>query len=579
MRGWGMQAFMGRAADRPLRRPQGLLFWLDGRPSAPLTFGLAVQHLAVQSTSFLLAAAAAAAVTQDPAESTRFICLSILALALWQGLQVLTRGPLGSGYPIPAAQAVAMIGAYVVAGAAGMGFGAIGAMVLLTGLAAILLTFVMQRLRVVLPNEVAGVVVILIGVSLAGLATRLFGLQPGGTPPGWQAVATLGVSLLLMALLALSRTRAAPLAVLIGAAGGVVLALALGQGAPNAAAILAERPWFALPEPWAPRFDDIEAAPMVAFLLSLIALRANVSGALVVAQRAVDAEWTRPDAPPIRRGLLADGVAVAAAGLVGGAAPAPNTAALGLSIVSGTMARRIAWAGIPLLVLTALCPKLVALFVVIPAPVKAAMLFYIAGFIMAQGCQLTATRLLDTRRSMVVAFGLCAGIAVASAPLIFLAELPAIASPLAFGALVAFLVNLATQPLVAVRAERVLALDPGAAREAAEWIAGLAAGWGLRPQTARQAEHALDEICALLAARGVDAVRLAARRSEDRVELTLAWAGARLPERAGPVSAEALLDEADGAERVAMWLATRGAVALAQRRTEAGWELRVAFED
>ncbi len=43
---------------------------------------------------------------------------------------------------------------------------------------AVALTFVMRRLRVVLPNEVAGVVVILIGVALVLVATQRLGLQP-----------------------------------------------------------------------------------------------------------------------------------------------------------------------------------------------------------------------------------------------------------------------------------------------------------------------------------------------------------------------------------------------------------------
>jgi xanthine permease XanP len=436
----------------------------------------------------------------------------------------------------------------------------------------------MHRLRALLPNEVAGVVVILMGLSLAVLGTQQLGLQPDGAHPGPEAVGVMLASMAVMAGVALSRTRAAPFAVMVGLAAGAALAVAVGQVDPNAAAALAATPWIALPEPWLPAFGEIRAAPMIAFLLSLIAVQATTVGSLVMLQRAADAGWTRADAPALRRGLIANGVAIAASGLAGGAAPGPSTVTLGLAIATGTLARRIVWLGVPLLVLCALCPKLVVLFVLTPGPVKAAVLFYVSGFIMAQGCQLATARLLDTRRAMVVAFGLSAGAAAAVAPLAFLAALPALASPLAFGAMVSFLANLVTLPLVTKRAERVLALDAGASATASEWAAGVARGWGLKPQTGRALERATVELAELLATRGTEEVSLSARLGEDRVELGLAWQGAPLPER-GQASAEDLLGDDVQVERAMLWMATREALGFSQRATAAGQEARLVFED
>jgi NCS2 family nucleobase:cation symporter-2 len=331
---------------------------------------------------------------------------------------LLTRGPIGSGYPIPGTHTAALLGAYMMTGHSGAGFGAIGAMVFITGVAAAGLVFVMQRLRVFLPNEVAGVVVVLIGVTLVSVATVQLGLT-GRNAAAYQCAASMFGSLGVMVCVALSRTKAAPFAVLVGSLAGVMLAILLGQAPANAAEILAERPWLAFPQPWSPDFAGVQPATLLAYLLALVAMIATSAGSMVVIQRASDADWTRPDGPPIRRGLLANGIGIAAAGLIGGAAPGPATAAVGLSIATGTLARRIAWCGVPLLVILALCPKFVALFVLTPAPVKAAMLFYVAGFIMAQGCQLTTARLLDTRRTLIVAFGLTSGLAVAIAPQIF----------------------------------------------------------------------------------------------------------------------------------------------------------------
>lgn len=574
-----MERFLGRAQDRPVREPPGLVYGLDATPPLAQSLGLALQHLSVQSVYFVLPAAAAAAVTQDPVEITRFLCLSILASAIYQMLGVLTRGLLGSGYPIPGTHTAATLGAYVLVGQAGGGFGAVSAMVLLVGLVSIGLTFVVRRLRVALPNEVAGVVVILIGVALLALAAQQLGIAGGGALPSPTMLAVTFASLATMIGVTLSRTKAAPFAVLCGAGVGILLAVPLGLVPPHATELLAASPWVALPVPWLPDFSALTPAPALAGLLALVAMTATQVGSLVMAQRATDANWTRPDPVPLRRGLLANGVAVAAAGLIGGAAPGPATAALGLSVATGTLARRIVVFGVPLMVALALCPKAVALFVLMPAAVKAAMLFFVAGFIMAQGCQLTTVRLLDTRRMLIVACGLGAGITVAVAPQAFRAVLPALASPLSFGAVMAFLANLFTLPLVSQRGELKVALGIRAGREASDWFAALAGSWGLKPQTSVAAEHALSELAELLAERGVAGVTLSARRTEDRVEIGLVWTGEPLPERSARVDAEDLLGPVEAQERFALWMATRAAQSYSQRVTADGAEARLIFED
>lgn len=562
-----------------MQRPPGVVYWLDTPSPVGASFWLALQHVAVQSVYFVLAAAPAAAISPDPVQATRFLCLSILAVALWQGLQLLTKGPVGSGYPVPATHAPAMLGAYATAGAAGVGFAAAGAMVLITGVAAALLSFPMRRLRVLIPNEVAGVVVMLIGVSLILLGTQLFGLQPGGRPPSRLGVLVLLASIGTMVLVALSRTPAARLSVLVGAAAGVVLAILLGEVPENAAAVVAASPWIALPQPWVPDFGGIQAAPLAAFLLALVAAKASAAGGFLMIQRAADAGWTRPDAPPVQRGLLANGVAIVAAGMFGAAAPGPATAAAGLSVATGTLARRIVWFGTAILTLVAFCPKIVALFVVAPAAVKAATLIYVSGFIIVQGAQLATVRLLDMRRSMVVALGMGAGITAAVAPFAFQANLPALASPLAFGAMVAFIVNLATMPLVTQKAETRFTASGTWGREASEWVAEVARGWGLKPQTGRQIDRALVEIAEVLGARGVAELAVSARRGEDRVELLLSWQGEPLPKPAVALNAEDLLDDEAAGHAFALWLATRESALFSQKASGASCEARLAFED
>jgi NCS2 family nucleobase:cation symporter-2 len=572
--------FLARSLDRRITRPGGLVYWLDGTPPPLIGFGLALQHVAIQSVYFVIPAVLAGSLSPDPADAARFLSLSILASALWQVLQLLMRGPIGSGYPIPGTHTAALVGAYAITGLAGLGFGAAGAMVMITGVACVLLTFVMHRLRLILPNEVAGVVVFLIGVALVVLGTHRLGLQPGESMPAPSAVLCVFASLAIMVVTALSRTRAAPFAVLVGTVIGVPLALAMGHGYPEAATLLDARPWIAVPTPWLPRFDEVSPVPLLAFLVALVAIKATATGSMVVIQRASDASWSRPDAPPLRRGLLANGIAVIAAGAIGATCPGPATAAVGLSIASGTLARRIVWIGAGLLVVTAFCPKLAMLFVLLPEPVKAAMLFYVAGFIMAQGCQLVTARLLDMRRTLIVAFGLSSGIAVAVAPQAFVAAVPVLASPISVGAIVAFVINLVTLPMVSRREARTIELDASATRNVTEWVNDVAGSWALKPQTAVGMEHSLSELTELFMdigeARSLD---FTARLAEDRVEITVRWKGPALPPVPKRVSRDDLMGTDDERRGFSLWLATRHAQGFRQRLVGGENEAWLAFED
>ncbi|MBC7608214.1 MAG: hypothetical protein H7228_01350 [Polaromonas sp.] len=543
-----------------------------------MNFGLALQQVVVQSVFFIIPALFAGFLSNDPADAVRFVSLSILTAALWQVLMILKRGPVGSGYPLPASFPAGMLAAYVAVGHAGYSFGAAGAMLIITGLAAVALTYAVRRLRLVLPNEVAGVVVIMTGLSLIVLAVDRLGLR-AAIPADRASVMVALASMATMAAVWLSRSKAAPYSILIGAGVGVVLSVWQGLVRPDAGALIAAQPWFALPQPWLPRFDQVTPAPLAAFLVTLLALKATTVGTLVVLQRNLDANWSKPDAPPIRRGLLANGLGIMASGFLGSLCSLPSASGMGLSIAMGTLARSILWTGSALLVALALCPKAVIVFVLTPEPVKAAMLLFLAGFILTQGCQLVTTRLLDTRRSMVVAFGLTAGLVEAVAPLGFVQSLPALASPVAIGALVAFMANLLTLPLVQKRASLTVDLVQPIGLHLSDWLAGVAGSWSLKPQTARHVEQSIGELVELLQERQAQQVTVMARSAEDRVEYSLQWTGQALPEPPATANADDLMGDDITRQRFSMWIATRQSLSYRQRPTADGHEVVVVFED
>jgi hypothetical protein len=306
---------------------------------------------------------------------------------------------------------------------------------------------------------------------------------------------------------------------------------------------------------------------------------ASVVGTTVAFQRATDGGWTRPDPGPIRRGVLAHGLALVLGGLSGGMGGSAAGSCVGLSIATRTFARRIVLVGAAMLFLLAFCPKAVALFVLVPAPVQAAMLLYVAGFMMAQGCEMIVMRTLDTRRTVVAGMGLTSGLAVLASPGFFVATMPALAAPLAMGAIVSFVANLVTLPLVRRVQRFEVALGAGASDLLQDHAFAIGGAWGLRPDTVRKLHHALTELGDLLAGRGSTRMAVVATQQEDAVELAVSFRGAPLPAPARRPRAADIEAGGDAMEAVSLWLALREATRHAMRRTPGGQELRIVFHD
>jgi xanthine permease XanP len=180
---------------------------------------------------------------------------------------------------------------------------------------------------------------------------------------------------------------------------------------------------------------------------------------------------------------------------------------------------------------------------------------------------------------LIVAFGLSAGIAVAVAPQAFITAVPVLASPLSVGAVVAFLMNLFTLPTVSKRSSRAVPLDSGAVGAVSDWFGGVARSWALKPNTATTVDQSLGELTDLLLDRGVPYLDLGARLAEDRVELTLKWAGEPLPEPPDKAGAQDVMGSDEARHRFSVWLATRQAQDFRLRQVGGDNEFWLAFED
>lgn len=574
-----LRAMLDRHGDRVPAHVPDLLLGLDDRAAPPRLLALAFQQIALQSIYFVLPGIVAAAFGAGALAATNYLCLSLIGLALYAVLQALRRGPVGSGYAIPSTPSAVLFAPLMLAAAHGATMPQAAALTMVTGMAMMLVAPLLRGLSLLLPTEVTGTVVFLVGASLLPSVMAL--LQFNTDAPGIttaEVVVTAGC-FVVMVVAAVLRWSLAPYAVLIGTVVGTVAALGLDMAPEGAHDLLAAAPWFALPMPPALPDFGFDRALLAPFLLCIVAGLASVVGTTVAFQRATDGGWTRPDPGPIRRGVMAHGLSIALTGLAGGMGNSASSSCVALSIATRSFARNIALAGAAILFLLAFCPKAVALFVLVPAPVQAAMLLYVAGFMMAQGCEMIVMRTLDTRRTVVAGMGLTSGLAVLASPGVFAATMPALAAPLAMGAMVSFIANLVTLPLVRREQRFEVPLGPGSADRLQDRAFAIGGAWGLRPDTVRKLHHALTELGDLLAGRGIATMAVVATQLEDAVELTISFAGAPLPQPARRPRATDIEAGGDAMEAVSLWLALREAARHTIRRTATGQDVRILFHD
>lgn len=571
-----LSPFPPRSADRKITRPVDLVSAVPDPVPWGAAAAMALQHLAIQAIYFTLPVVVASALGLDARLTANFLCLSLLATVVLALAQVAWRGPVGSGYPSVSIPSPILVSVYLIGASNGLALDQMAALLLMSGVVAIGILFLVPRPEAVFPSEIAGVVIFLLGASLVPI---MLGLMTSGVQSGSEtSVLSTTISLLsfiAMVVVALSRLRIAPFCVLIGGIVGVILVTLLLPDRIRFADVMGVNSWLALPEPILPRFEGLSLGLFIMFVVPILPGFTSTLGNLVALQRASDAAWTKADGPPLRRGLMAFSLATFATGFFGGMAPSPSTACTSLSIANRSLSRRIALAGAVMLCALAFSPKIAALFTVIPPEVVAAMLLYVAAIMLVTGCQLIVARMLDTRRTLVVGVGLIAGLSVLMLPSVFETHLPALASPLSFGSLVALLAHLLTLPLVARQASLTLPIGSGLPRLVEDEALRLGGAWGARRSTMQKVENFLIEMGEVMALREEPSLTVVIRHLEGEVSVVLKHGGAPLPAPSAEPAAMSLDGDMDQQVPFILWLATRQATVIERRPTD----LRVTFND
>jgi len=299
-------------------KPANLIYGLEDNPPMGASILLAVQHLLIAVIDLIYPVLIVGEAGGTRAEIAFCLQMSMLAIGLGTILQIRNRGPLGSGFLIPHVTTAAYLTPSLIAARVG-GMALVLGMTMMAGVIEGILSRFMKKLRVLFPPEVSGVVVAMIGFSLAKVAIlRFVGL--GGSDsviePAelWVGGVTLST---MVAFVVWSGGSFRLYSAVIGLAIGYGLAMVVGISNSNFIDDIAAAPLFGLPSWVHPglRFDIYLILP---FFIGAMVSTLKASGVVITCQKVNDPDWKRADMVSVGKGMLADGIGCFSSGLLGG---------------------------------------------------------------------------------------------------------------------------------------------------------------------------------------------------------------------------------------------------------------------
>jgi xanthine permease XanP len=397
------------------KRPSSLLYDVDETPPLLVRLGVSLQHVFLLSVGWLYVVVIVNSIGGTEAQAESIIRISMIAGGLATILQS-TRGALGSGYFCPLTSSLIFLPPSILAVQTG-GYTLLFGMVATAGILLGLMSRVLDRVRVLFPPEVTGLMVAMAGLQLIRLGCpRFVGYNGPGSVPELRAFVVGAVTLIVMVGATVwNKGKLHALPMLMGLSAGYILALGSGV-----------LPWpqfvHELNEPWI-NFPhrvvsglNFRFSLLAPFLIASLTAGLKMVGDFTLCQKINDSDWKRTDMKSASGGLLASGLGTLFSGLSGGVAQTTVSSSIGLSLATGTTSRSLAIPTGIMVAALAFFPKLAAVLAVMPAPVVGAILVYSACFIVLGGMQLLTSRMLDSRRIFAVGISLIFGMSVDIAP-------------------------------------------------------------------------------------------------------------------------------------------------------------------
>ncbi|NAW57296.1 MULTISPECIES: nucleobase:cation symporter-2 family protein [unclassified Vibrio] len=389
-----------------------LLYTLNQRPPRSITLLLALQHM-LASIGGIVAVPliVGASIGLPNQEIVSLINAALLASGVVTIAQCIGFGPVGIRLPVVMGSSFAFLGVGITIGKEG-GVGSIMGAALIGSFVVIFASFYMDRVRKLFPTLVSGVVVTLIGLTILPVAMNWVGDAPAASdkfatlPKLFLAIVSLGI---VVAVSVYCRGAVAASAIVIGLAGGYLVALSLGMvnlEQINTAA------WIGGPEPLKYGLSFSTSAIISMSLVYIVVIAEATGDFMALANNC----HTKVSGKDLQRGLLGDGLGSTLASLLTAMPLASFSQNVGIVGITGVASRYVVAATGGLLILGGLFPKLAAIAVTIPKPVLGGVGFVMFGMIAYAGIRMLIKAADTKRNALVVCVGLASGLAVTFEP-------------------------------------------------------------------------------------------------------------------------------------------------------------------
>lgn len=552
-----------------MRRPENTEFWVNDRLPVPAALGLSLEQLVFLGALLVIPNLFVhnSDIALGPQQFLNIASMTLMACAVGILLQVsAARFGLGAGYYYPQQTTPTVFAFMLVAGSQG-GMALAYGMIFVTGLTQVLLSGLLTRLRNIFTVEVAGVAVMLTGVTTGKIGLEvLFDVQ--SQPVQSSSLLVAGVTLAVLVFCNIwVRARFQAFTTLAGILIGTVLAAYLGMIPASVWEEIRSTAWMHIPEVghfgW--EFDSslIGLYALMGLSLTLVSL-----GTQTVAQRAVDADWHIPNLRAYARGLRAEGLTHMLGSFLNAMPQSASGGAVGLATSAGCTSRYLGFWVAGALIFMALCSKLIVLWFAVPGPVIAALMMYLAALLIMTGLRLIASRMLDNRRSMAVGLGLMIG--VANQYIIWGVEksMPAVADFMRVaggvnGVLVALCLTFIFRLGAAGRSRRRFEVDATTADDLDTFIEAQGRLWGARRDAVLRVKQTVWEAFDLVAHSGHITVTppwldVETRFDDYALRVRFTYQGSPLPKAAAaPPAAEEMVTDPQAPARLSSYLLSR----------------------
>lgn len=389
----------------------GSIYELEGRVAFNKAIPLGIQHVLAMFLGNISPLIIISGMLEMPLEmKTMLIQNSMFIAGLATLLQLYPILKVGAGLPIVMGTSSGFIGTAKAIGAT-YGYGAILGASLVGAVIEVFLGFFIKPLKKLFPPIVTSLVVVAIGLSLLPVGVKYFGGGVGASDFGsWQHLLVGSTVIITILVLKQFKGFLSESSILLGIAVGYILSITLGMVDFTQ---VKEAAWLSLPTPFVSQIEfNMEAiiAMTIMFIATTVETIGDISG---ITNGGLDREPTDRE---LAGGVVADGVASFIGALFG---ILPNTSFsqnVGLVAVTKVVNKFVIMTGAVFLIICGFCPKLSAIFSVMPQSVLGGAAVIMFAMILVSGIQSLTREKIDGRNGLIIAVSIGLGVGIGNVP-------------------------------------------------------------------------------------------------------------------------------------------------------------------